>query len=251
MGLSWFLPVGTLLARSLSRDSLGPAITVYGRDFAWSIGTALGAGTAAALAALELSASRRLRRAALAAALGYAVMPGALLGMLLVSAYDRPGTAWIYDDWPILVICYALRYGWIAGGATLIAVSRGMDEMSDAARVDGATRRSLFVRLVLPRYGAVIAAGIGVTAALSLGDVAASAMVRVPRFNPLAHLLIEKFHRFEDGMLAALSLMPVVAVTAACLAAAVISRPSQRSRPSVTRPDGGGDDYPHTAIRVQ
>jgi hypothetical protein len=39
----------------------------------------------------------------------------------------------------------------------------------------------------------------------------ASSPVRVPGFSPIAQVIIEKFHRFEDGMLISLSFWLVAA----------------------------------------
>ena len=59
--------------------------------------------------------------------------------------------------------------------------------------------------------------------ALSLGETEASALVRVPSFAPISHVLLEKFHRFEYGMLVSLSLWLVAAaiVPAGLLAGAI------------------------------
>jgi hypothetical protein len=52
-------------------------------------------------------------------------------------------------------------------------------------------------------------------------------MLRVPAFNPVAHIVIEKFHRFEDGMLISLSLCLVsVAIPTALLLAWALRRRS-------------------------
>ena len=68
-------------------------------------------------------------------------------------------------------------------------------------------------------------ASVGVTTILALGEAAATALVRVPTFSPLSQILIEKFHRFEYGMLVSLSLWLVAAaVVPAGLLAIVLRR---------------------------
>ncbi|MCH8243344.1 MAG: hypothetical protein IH897_12155 [Planctomycetes bacterium] len=52
---------------------------------------------------------------------------------------------------------------------------------------------------------------------MSIADVATSSLVRVPSFSPIALILIEKFHRFEDGMLISLSVWLVGATLPATI----------------------------------
>src|SRR3989304_3988553 len=59
--------------------------------------------------------------------------------------------------------------------------------------------------------GGSLGGGVAVIAVLPVADVATSSLVRVPTFNPIGHVVIEKFHRFEDGMLISLSLCLVSA----------------------------------------
>ena len=46
---------------------------------------------------------------------------------------------------------------------------------------------------------------------LSIAEVPTSSLLRVPGPAPIAHIIIEKFHRFEYGMLISLSLWLVFA----------------------------------------
>ena len=63
----------------------------------------------------------------------------------------------------------------------------------------------------------------GVIAALAVAELPTTALTRVPSFAPIAHVIIEKFHRFEDGMLVSLSFclvgftLVVILLLAACL----------------------------------
>ena len=69
------------------------------------------------------------------------------------------------------------------------------------ARADGATPFGIWRHVRIPQSLPALCCAVGVVTALSVADVATSSLVRVPHFNPIAHVIIEKFHRFEDGML--------------------------------------------------
>ena len=66
--------------------------------------------------------------------------------------------------------------------------------------------------------------------ALAVGDLATSSLVRVPDFNPIAHVIVEKFHRREDDMLVCLSLSLVAASLPGALLAAWASTRSVRTQ---------------------
>jgi ABC-type spermidine/putrescine transport system permease subunit II len=70
----------------------------------------------------------------------------------------------------------------------------------------------------------MLAAGVFVATALNLSEAAATSLVRVPSVNSIALILIEKFHRFEDEMLIALSLIMAAAAAPAVWLAARAAR---------------------------
>ncbi len=59
---------------------------------------------------------------------------------------------------------------------------------------------------------------------MALADVDVVAIVQVPSPHMVAAILIEKFHRFETGMLVALSLLMVASVAPGAILVAVILR---------------------------
>jgi ABC-type Fe3+ transport system permease subunit len=81
--------------------------------------------------------------------------------------------------------------------------------ITQQARADGASEWQVVRFILWPQHAPLLVGVAAIVVALAIGDVAASTLVRVPGYNPIAHLIIEKFHRFEDGMLISLSLMLV------------------------------------------
>lgn len=199
----WVGPLSAMSMRLGSASALTLAAKTYGGDMAWSLVAAATAGVAACVMGHALSTHRAVARAALFWMLLLGALPGGLIGLALIAAFNRPATALIADHWPILTLCYLARFGWIAMLAAHSSAARSADVEGQAA-VDGADATAIADRLRLPmRLPAMIAAAAIITA-LGVAEVPASSLVRVPEFNPIAHVIIEKFHRFEDAMLAAL-----------------------------------------------
>lgn len=218
--VGWVMPLAAMATRLGSTSALMVAARTYGGDMVWSLFAAATAGVAACVMAHALSTHRAVARVTLFWMLMLGALPGGLIGLALIAAFNRPATALIADHWPILTLCYLARFGWIAMLAAHSSAARGA-EVEGQAAVDGADATAIADRLRLPmRLPAMIAAAAVITA-LSLAEVPASSLVRVPVFNPIAHVIIEKFHRFEDAMLAALCGSPVAA---AGLAAWIASR---------------------------
>lgn len=201
-----FGPAFVAFVGNLSASAFGEAWTLYRDDLSATIAVAGVGSILAAVAAIHLTNAPRTAGWVLLIALCWMAVPGALVGQALVIAFNRNETAWIYDHWPILSIGYFIRFGWIALAVARAAQS-GIDQsLLDAAIVDGASHRQLHRHIVTPlSLPAIVAASIAIIA-LSISDVAASSLLRVPSYNPIAHVIIEKFHRFEDDMLISLCL---------------------------------------------
>lgn len=215
--ICWVVPMGALIGEVRSLDFMAEAFTIYGSDLAWSVGVATAAAALALLVGLGLTLTPRLAKGAALWALALGLLPGALIGKALVAAYNVGALAWLYDHWPILVVCYLARFGWIGIAAAMVMNATTPDDVIRQARADGAGRWSVLMRVQIPLHWPTLLAGFVVVGVRALADVAASSMVRVPSFSPIAHVLIEKFHRFETEMLVALSLWLVVAAVPAVM----------------------------------
>ena len=215
--LSWVVPLGVLAVQRASVQAFVRALEVYGTDLAWSLATSVAAGVLAVGMGLGLATSGVGRSVGLAAAIAFGALPGALIGVALVMGYNSSRLWWIYDNGSIVVLSYLARFGWV-GVLTAVAIRADAPrELTDQARADGAGAGAVLARVLIPTNWPVLFGAVGVVAALCMADVAASSLVRVPSYNPIAHVLIEKFHRLEDEMLLAISFWLVLASMPAVL----------------------------------
>lgn len=213
------VPMAALIAKLGSPGALAAALRTYRGDLWWSVVVAVFGGAGIVAVAAGLAGLERSRKWLLGWAILWGALPGALIGTSLVMAYNRPATAWIYDHWPILALSAMARFAWVGGLAALVMARDLRGETALAAELDGATRGQILMRLVFPRHLRLLVSVGAVAAALSLAEVPTTALVRVPAFTPISAVIIEKFHRLEDQMLIALSL---VLVTSGVVAAALV-----------------------------
>lgn len=222
MAVGWFIPLCVLM-RSLTGKILWESIQIYGPDLVYTVAVALAGAAVTMVLGICAAPNNRFRRKLLFLSLLFGTLPGAVVGQAMIAAYNRAPTYAIYDSWVIMALVHLARYAWIGllvGGIALHSVGRSVIEQ---ARTDGASDWQLATHVLLrPTLPLMLGLG-GIFIALAVGDVAASTLVRVPGSNPIALMIIEKFHRLEDGMLVALSLM-LVATAIACGAATALAR---------------------------
>ncbi len=209
--VSWLPPIAALVFKLDSPAVLADAFTTYGRDLAWSVGVAGTSGLVAVAMGLGVVVTPRAAMIALVWAVVFGAMPGALIGKSLVAAYNHGALGFVYDHWPIVALGYVSRFGWI-GIITAMLVTRAWHtDLVAQAQTDGAGVMAILGRIHLPLRWPTLMCAAGIIAALSIAEVPTSSLVRVPGPAPIAHIIIEKFHRFEDGMLISLSLWLVFA----------------------------------------
>ncbi len=208
--VSWVLPIGSLIVKLGSIAAMTGAFGTYGRDLACSLAVALIGGLAVVAMGVGMQVSRRWRWVGVAWAVMFGALPGALVGVSLVAAYNHRFAWWLYDHWPIMAICHVSRFGWVGFLAGALVLKNAPTDVIAQARVDGAGGPAIWRYIRLPMNWPALLCAAAIVAALSVSDAAASSLVRVPDFSPVAHVIIEKFHRFEDGMLISLSLWLVV-----------------------------------------
>ncbi len=204
--IAWILPVGAMAVLLGASSAMVEAYHTYSGDLFWSIVTAIAAGAAATLMGLVGASSRRAFGFVIGWTAMFGALPGALVGEAMVAAYNHASLTAIYDHWPIVALSYAARFAWIGAFAAFITVRRVDKAVLESARIDGAREATVFWRIAFAGHWPTALAATAVIAALSVADIATSSLVRVPGYNPIAHVLMEKFHRFEFGMLMALSL---------------------------------------------
>jgi len=211
LALSFIVPMGVLGVKLASSMNFMEALQTYAPDLVYSLSIAILSGILAVCAGMAVTWVKPLARPAAVWTLIFGAIPGALIGSALIAAFNRPAFGWLYDHWIVLALGYVARFGWIGVVTAMLVFRHRDDELTAQARTDGAAPMDLLFHLYLPMNKALLCGGVAVIAALSLADVATSSLVRVPAYNPIAHVIIEKFHRFEDGMLISLSFCLVIA----------------------------------------
>lgn len=217
VGLTVAVPIGALAVRFGAWRVMSTAWHTYGSELAASLGVAVSAGVVAVGIGLSLGVSDRLRRWAVPVAVLAGVLPAALAGEAVLMVYQHVRA--VYNCWLLLLVGYVARYAWVGLLTAWLAKAATSPDLIAQARTDGATETSITLRLRYLPNAAVLLAGIGLATAMALADVAVGTMLTVPGIGPISAILLEKFHRLEDGMLVALSLWLVIgAVPAAVLA---------------------------------
>jgi len=237
--LAWVLPIGWLVIQLASPAVFTEAVRIYAEDLAWSLGVAALSGVAVMGMGLGIVAAGALRRVVVVWAVVFGALPGALIGEALIAAYSQPFSGWLYDHWPIVALGYIARFGWIGVLAGAFVADHLRGDVAAQARLDGASETRLVLDVLVPLSSPLLVGGAVVVATLSLADVATTSLVRVPTFAPIACVVIDKFHRQEDGMLVSLSLCLIAATLLAVWALSSTLRAAVGGSP---RPAGTGPD---------
>lgn len=216
----WLAPLLALM-RPLTLRAFTQTWQTYVVDLFSTIGVATVAGTLVMLLGVGFSTNRRFHTLVLFAAMLFGALPGSVVAQAIIAAYNRPLFGWVYDHWPVVSLVHVARYAWIGLLISYRLSPASGNETVDQARIDGASEFQVFRFVLIPQHASLLLCGAAIVVALSVGDVAASTLVRVPGYNPIAHVIIEKFHRFEDGALISLCLM---LVGLAALASLVVAR---------------------------
>ncbi len=222
---SWLLPITVLTLKLASLTAMREAMVTYLRDMVWSVGVAALAGVVVVALGVAAVINLRLGRLAFVWAVAFGALPGALIGESLIAAYNHPIFYWLYDYWPIMTIAYVSRFAWVGMLIAAVITIRTGSDLVAQARTDGADETGIWRNIHIPLSGPTLLCAAAVVTALAVGDLATSSLVRVPDFNPIAHVIIEKFHRREDDMLVCLSLgLIALSLPPACLAAWIWNR---------------------------
>lgn len=138
-------PLGYIAASSSAWKELGPAFAAGHSAFSASMITSFGGATLAVAGALFLAK----RKFAAAAWLPF-LIPGVVLGILLIKIFNQRGLSWIYPSVGLVVAALAIRY--LALPMEAIAQGRrSVDpEILAAARADGATASCSFWKVEIP-----------------------------------------------------------------------------------------------------
>jgi len=222
LGLTVGVPLVTLFWHRALFGWMVEAWQTYHTELLQSLGVAAASGLIAVVMGAGLGLWRSGRQIGTVWALACGVLPGALIGQALIAAYLN--LAPVYNEWPIVVACYVARFGWIGMLVGYLAMANVWPDLVDQARTDGADAFTVDTRVRLWPNLPVLASGGLIVAALSLADLTAIALVRIPTIGTISLTLVEKMHRFEEGMLVSLSLWLVLAALPAAGALAIALR---------------------------
>jgi ABC-type Fe3+ transport system permease subunit len=134
------------------------------------------------------------------------LLPGVLLGIALIVLLNRPWFALLYQSAAIVILAFVIRYlalGWNAVAHALQTVDR---DLSDVARLDGATRWQMLRYVQWPQIAPQAAAAWYVVFLLCLWDVESMILVVPPGGETLALRVFNLLHYGHNAQVNALCL---------------------------------------------
>ena len=234
------LPVAVIAWRRTLLSDLVEAVATYSPELLGSLGVCVGAGVVAVLIGLGVMNAPRFRAPAIALSIVCGLAPGAVVGQAVLAAYQPVGRLhalpvvasvceWVYNHWAIVVIGLSARFAWVGVFLAWLARASIPRPLLEQARLDGLAGRSGEIGLQVGYQWPALLSGVFLAGALSMAELAVVSMVQVPYPNMVAMILVEKFHRFETGMLASLSLLLVASVLPGAILMVVALRRRERS----------------------
>jgi DNA-binding beta-propeller fold protein YncE/ABC-type molybdate transport system permease subunit len=134
------------------------------------------------------------------------LLPGVLLGIGLITIFNRPWAALFYQSTGIVVLAFVMRY--LGFGRTVVAQAcQTVDpDLVDAARLEGANRWQILRHVDWPQIAPQIAAAWYIVFLLCLWDVESMILVVPPGGETLALRTFNLLHYGHNGQVNALCL---------------------------------------------
>ena len=204
------VPVASLLLALRVPFSPSLVWTVFGHEVSGSL--TLAAIAAAVAMVIGLSASVRWTRGMLVIAGLCFLAGGQLVAIAAIRLWDRPLLLWAYDAFPVPVMTYISRFGWIALVAARGTWGTRWRDLRAMAALDGAGEIRTAVAVVWPLVWPTLAAGALLVAALSMTEVPATILLRPQRPEVLTPMLMSWVHitRYDPMIEASLMMMGMV-----------------------------------------
>ncbi len=143
------------------------------------------------------------------------VMPSAVLGVGLISAWNRPATQWVYTTTAILVIAGCGRYAILAVRSSAVAFAQSSPQLEEAGQVAGASFLRRLVMLVLRPHWRGLALAFLLTLVFCMRDLDTVILFYPPGAEPLTVRLFTLEANGPPRLVAALALVQVVLVAGA------------------------------------
>lgn len=164
------------------------------------------------------------------------LLPGVLLGIALIMLFNRPWCSLVYQSAAIVILAFVIRYlalGWNSIAHALQTVDR---DLTDVARMEGATRWQTLRHVQWPQIAPQAAAAWYVVFLLCLWDVESMILVVPPGGETLALRVFNLLHYGHNAQVNALCLTllglavaPLVAWKAWCVVRGACSVPTQHA----------------------
>jgi ABC-type spermidine/putrescine transport system permease subunit II/DNA-binding beta-propeller fold protein YncE len=164
------------------------------------------------------------------------LLPGVLLGIGLIVLFNRPWFALLYQSAAIVILAFVIRYlalGWNSLAHALQTVDR---DLTDAARLDGATSWQMLRYVQWPQIAPQAAAAWYIVFLLCLWDVESMILVVPPGGETLALRVFNLLHYGHNAQVNALCLSllvlavaPLIAWKAWCVVRGARSAPTQHA----------------------
>lgn len=220
---AWVMPLAALSDRADLVQQTEMTFRAYGSDLLATVGVSGVAGALSVPVAWSVLRRGRLGRVVLVTALVAGLVPGGVVGEAFVAGYNHAPLAAIADHWPVIALAHCARFAWIPALAAATA-SRGLGTLREQATLDGANAAERFWCVDRPLASPILRAAAVCMVTVACGDAVVVALLRVPDYSPLSLLVIEKFHRFEEGIVAVLSMQMAAVSGLASLAVLFASR---------------------------
>ena len=121
-------------------------------------------------------------------------IPGVLIGIVLIQIFTRPVLAVFYQSIGIILLALVIRYFGLAWAATRHAVGSVDSDLTDAARLEGATRWQQLRFVVWPQIAPQMFAAWYVVYLLCLWDVESIVLIQPPGGETLALKIFNLLH---------------------------------------------------------
>jgi ABC-type Fe3+ transport system permease subunit len=142
---------------------------------------------------------------------------GQLLAIAAIRIWNRPELQWVYDAFPVTVLLYLGRFGWLAlvgARGTWGKGHGGWEELRAMAAVDGAGPVRTAMYVIWPIAWPMLLAGALLAGALSLTEVPATVLLQPSNPQVLTPMLMTWVHmtRYDPMIEASLLMMASVIV---------------------------------------
>jgi iron(III) transport system permease protein len=213
-GVLVFVPLAGLLWRGLSPAAMSDAIRRAGSSAIRSL--VYSGVSASVLSVLGFFLAYIVHRHAIlgwrlldALGLFLFTLPGTVIAIGLIAAWNRPSTNWLYTTPLILAIGYIAQYAALSTRTILAGFSQLLPSLEEAAEVAGARWFRRLFQILMPLLWPAILTSWTVTFIFCLRDVTLALLLAPPGRDPLTARTLTLMANGSSELIAALCLLSV------------------------------------------